>query len=109
MNVEETPITIQQDKPGRGAPADPGDVVCIAYRILLPDGKEFMRDDKFCFTLGEGAVIEGIDELVVGMKTGGHRTASCPPHKHWGRDGYGNGAVPPHTTLVLDVSLREIQ
>jgi len=109
VKIEETPITIRDDTPGRGAPASQGDVVCIAYRIFLPDGKEFMHEDRFCFTLGEGAVIEGIDEVVLGMKAGGHRTAACPPHKHWGRNGYGDGAVPPNTTLVLEVSLREIQ
>ena len=108
VKVDETPITITTDEPGRGAPAARGDVVCIDYKILLPDGDVLMREFDFCFTLGEGAVIEGIDELVIGMKPGGHRRAACPPHKHWGRHGYGNGAVPPNTNLTLDVTLRNI-
>jgi FKBP-type peptidyl-prolyl cis-trans isomerase len=106
--VEETPITVAGEREGRGRAASPGDVVCIDYRVLMPDGSELMRDRNFCFQLGGGAVIAGLDDGVVGMRRGGRRVIKCPPHKHWGRAGYGNGAVPPNTTLTLHVELKSI-
>jgi FK506-binding nuclear protein len=108
VTVEETPITVAGERVGHGQAAAPGDVVCVNYRVLMPDGAELMRDDDFRFQLGGGAVISGLDEGVVGMRPGGRRVITCPPHKHWGRAGYGNGAVPPNTTLTLHIELKSI-
>ena len=103
-----TPIKILSETPGRGPQAVQGDVVCIEYRLTLPDGQVLLSDEDFCFILGEGAVIEAVDEGVDGMRVRGRRAIEVPPHKHWGRVGYGDGAVPPATNLYLEIRLKKI-
>jgi FKBP-type peptidyl-prolyl cis-trans isomerase len=45
------------------------------------------------------------------MRPGGKRVIRCPPHKHWGSIGYGEGKgrIPPHTTLTLHIDLKSIE
>jgi FKBP-type peptidyl-prolyl cis-trans isomerase len=109
--INETPVTIAGDVKGHGRAARPGDIVCIDYRVLLPDGTEILRDEDFCFHLGAGAVIAGFDEGIPGMRPGGRRVIQCPPHKHWGSRGYGEGKsrIPPNTTLSLHIELKSIE
>ena len=104
-----TPIKIISETPGLGPPAVQGDEVCINYRLTLPDGRVLLSDEEFCFMLGAGAVIEAVDEGVDGMRLRGRRAIEVPPHKHWGRVGYGDGAVPPATNLLLEITLKEIR
>ena len=108
VTVEESPIKITGETIGRGPEAQVDDVVCIDYRVLLPDGSELLKDQDFCFTLGAGAVIAGIDDAIPGMRVGGKRVVKCPPHKHWGSAGYGGGTVPPNTTLTLHIRLVSV-
>jgi FKBP-type peptidyl-prolyl cis-trans isomerase FkpA len=107
LAVEETPIKYDDETIGRGTAAKAGDLVCIDYDVLLPDGQSVMREDDFCFYLGAGAVIAGLDEGLPGMRPGGRRTVQCPPHKHWGRQG--QGGIPPNTTLTLRIKLISIE
>lgn len=109
VQVNETPIKLIEDHPGRGRTATEGDVVTIDYELRLPDGKRLLAEEDFRFTVGKGAVIAAVDEAVLGMREGGRRVADCPPHKHWGRVGYGDGAVPPHTKLALHVKLKNVE
>lgn len=108
IGISESDVEILAEQRGQGTVAAPGDVVTIAYEVRLPDGKPILTDDRFSFQLGRGAVIEGIDQAVAGMRVGGHRVVLCPPGKHWGRSGYGEGAIPPNTTLTLDVRLTAL-
>jgi FKBP-type peptidyl-prolyl cis-trans isomerase len=105
--ISETQVKVTKERTGRGKPADAGDIVALDYRVLLPDGSVVLEDERFRFKLGTGAVIAGIDDAVLGMKAGGHRTATCPPHKHWGRQGY--ATIPPNTTLTLELDLVRIE
>ncbi len=109
VTIKETPIRILSDKAGYGRAAKPGDLVTISYVVILPDGKELMRHDEFRFEVGAQAVIRGIDEAVRGMRTHGTRVVECPPHKHWGRAGYGDGAVPRNTTLIIHIEVTDIE
>lgn len=106
--ISESDVEIVTEQRGQGSAASAGDVVTIAYEVRLPDGQPILADDRLSFQLGRGAVIEGIDQTVIGMKVGGHRVVLCPPGKHWGRSGYGDGAIPPDTTLTLDVRLTAL-
>jgi peptidylprolyl isomerase len=108
VTVNETPIKLVEDHPGRGRTATAGDVVTIDYEMRLPDGERLLGEEDFRFTVGEGAVIAAVDEAVLGMREGGRRIAACPPHKHWGSAGYGDGAIPPHTDLTLHVELKDV-
>ncbi|MHC4414403.1 MAG: FKBP-type peptidyl-prolyl cis-trans isomerase [Planctomycetota bacterium] len=106
--VHETPVSVISETVGFGRPAEAGDTVTINYRVLLPDGQVVLRDRDFPFQLRTGAVILGLDEAVEGMRRRGRRVVQCPPHKHWGRPGYGEGAIPPNVTLTFEIELIEI-
>ncbi len=108
VNMEAAPIRIISDKPGMGRAAKNGDVVTIHYRVLLPDGRQVLQQRDYQFELGAGTVIAGIDETVLGMRVRGERIVECPPHKHWGRDGYGNGAIPPNVYLTFEIQMEQI-
>ncbi|MHC5004554.1 MAG: FKBP-type peptidyl-prolyl cis-trans isomerase [Planctomycetota bacterium] len=108
VKVSETPITIANDRGGFGDPVGPGDVVRIDYVVELPNGRELLRQKDFRFQIGTDSVIRGIDEAVAGMRIGGRREFVCPPHKHWGRAGYGK-VVPPATDLHITLSLVKVE
>lgn len=109
IKVEETPLSVVSDKAGRGKTAKPGKLVTIDYVISFEDGTELLRFKDWKFVVGTNTVIDGIDEGIIGMRVGGRRVIKCPPHKHWGREGYADGKVPPNTTLMLDIKLRRIE
>jgi FKBP-type peptidyl-prolyl cis-trans isomerase len=96
---------------GKGAEAKTGDKVSVHYVGTLPDGKEFdssrKRGQPFVFTLGQGRVIRGWDQGVVGMKVGGKRKLVIPPALAYGPNGM-PPAIPPNATLNFEVELMEI-
>jgi FKBP-type peptidyl-prolyl cis-trans isomerase len=108
VNLTEPNVRMADETVGSGREARPGQIVTIDYRIMLADGTEVMNGNNFRFTLGGGGVIEGIDQAVTGMRPGGRRIVRCPPGRHWGSRGYGD-AIPPHTTLTLDVRLVHVE
>ncbi len=108
VSVKQTPIRVLSDTVGIGRPAHAGDRVTINYRITLPDGREVLRDRDYRFELGSSTVITAIDEAVEGMREHGRRIVKSPPNKHWGRAGYGNGAIPPNATLTINIELVAI-
>lgn len=109
INLADPPIEVTTERGGSGREARSGDMVTVDYVISLPGGEEVMSATGFQFMLGQGAVINGIDEAVVGMRVGGQRVFQCPPHRHWGRQGYGNGKIPPNTTLTIDLRLTSLK
>ena len=62
------------------------------------------RGQPFTFQLGAGMVIGGWDQGVAGMKVGGRRRLTIPPHLGYGARGAG-GALGPNETLVFIVDL----
>jgi FKBP-type peptidyl-prolyl cis-trans isomerase len=107
-SVEDTPVTIISETKGVGTPVKPNDLVTIDYRILLEDGRVLLAEDGYRFVVGTGSVIQGIDDAVRGMQVTGEREVRCPPHRHWGRGGYGAQDVPPNATLTIWLKLKAI-
>ena len=107
--VKETPVKVVTEVEGFGRPATGGDMVTIDYRIFLEDGREVLSQRGYRFVLGSDSVIEGIDAAVRGMRITGKRTILCPPHHHWGRGGYGDGAIPKDETLTIVLELDRIE
>jgi FKBP-type peptidyl-prolyl cis-trans isomerase len=99
-------------KEGLGPPAKSGDHVKVHYTGWLITGKKFDSsvdaNQPYEFTLGQGEVIRGWDEGVVGMKVGGKRQLRIPPELAYGENGH-PPQVPPNATLIFDVQLLAIK
>lgn len=97
---------------GEGKEAQPGMRIVVHYTGKLEDGTVFdssvTRGQPFSFVLGEGRVIAGWEQGFAGMKVGGKRTLTIPPHLGYGERGAG-GVIPPNATLVFDVELLDAQ
>jgi len=92
--------------------AQPGHTLLVHYTGRLTDGTKFdsSRDPGrsfFTFKLGEGEVIKGWDEGLVGMQDGEIRKLTIPSQKGYGQKGV-PGLIPPDATLVFEVELLEI-
>jgi FKBP-type peptidyl-prolyl cis-trans isomerase len=101
---------------GTGAEAQPGKTVVVHYTGWLyarnTKGRQFDTSREsgkpFEFLLGEGKVIAGWDEGVVGMKVGGRRTLLIPPELAYGAEGAGDD-IPPNSPLIFDVELMDVK
>ena len=94
---------------GGGEEAAKGRVVEVHYvGVSWKTGKQFDaswdRGETFKFGLGKGQVIQGWDQGVAGMKVGGRRRITIPPHLGYGKRGAG-GVIAPDETLVFVVDL----
>lgn len=78
--------------------------VGVAWSTQQQFDASWDRNDTFGFRLGAGQVIAGWDEGVAGMKLGGRRRITIPPHKGYGARGAG-GVIGPNETLVFVVDL----
>ena len=120
--LDATPKQLQKIdvKQGTGAEAVSGHPVIVHYTGWLYDpaapankGAKFDssvdRKVPFGFYLGEGKVIKGWDQGVVGMKVGGKRTLVIPADLAYGERGAGGGLIPPNATLIFDVELIEVK
>ncbi len=85
-------LVIEDLKIGTGAEARAGTNVSVHYVGTLTDGKKFDssrdRGQGFLFRLGAGQVIKGWDQVVAGMKVGGLRKLTIPPHLAYGDRGF---------------------
>ena len=113
-------VTIPDDPPpadlvvedlvvGEGEEARPGQQVSVHYvGVAWSTGSQFDsswdRGEPFEFDLGKGQVIAGWDQGVVGMRIGGRRRLSIPPHLGYGSRGAG-GVIKGGETLVFVVDL----
>jgi FKBP-type peptidyl-prolyl cis-trans isomerase len=102
----------EDTKVGKGTAAKKGDSVKVHYTGTLMDGTKFDssldRSEPFEFTLGEGSVIRGWDEGVVGMKAGGKRKLTIPSDMAYGKSGR-PPTIPPNAPLKFDIELLEIE
>lgn len=94
---------------GDGEVARAGDQVSVHYvGVAWSTGRQFDaswdRAEPFEFGLGAGEVIQGWDQGVAGMRTGGRRRITIPPDLGYGRRGAG-GVIKGGETLVFVVDL----
>ncbi len=96
---------------GSGEPAKIGDTVAVHYIGTLQDGTEFdnsrKRGDTFSFKIGDGKVIKGWEDGLVGMKVGGQRILVVPAELGYGSNTV--GPIPANSTLVFAIELIEIK
>lgn len=106
-----TELKIEDITIGDGKEVKSGDTVVIHYSGTLADGTKFDssydRGEPYETPIGTGAVIQGWDQGVVGMKVGGKRKLTIPPHLGYGDQAM--GTIPPNSTLIFDVELIDVK
>lgn len=89
-----------------------GDNISVHYTGKLTDGTKFDssvdRGTPFTFQIGQGMVIQGWEQGLLGMKVGEKRTLTIPSELGYGSRGAG-AVIPPNATLIFDVELISIQ
>lgn len=105
-------LTVEDLEEGTGAEATTGSRVTVHYvGVSWSNGEQFDaswdRDEPFSFPLGAGHVISGWDQGVAGMREGGRRRLTIPPHLGYGSTGAG-GVIKPNETLVFVVDLVSV-
>ncbi len=93
---------------GKGPAVKDGDKLSMQYLGALYDtGKQFEASwdsgQPFEFTLGQGDVIQGWDQGIVGMKAGGRRLLVIPAELAYGE--MGSGTIPPNAPLIFVVDV----
>ncbi len=106
-------LTVEDIEVGSGPEATAGTDVDVHYvGVSWSNGRQFDaswdRRKAFRFPLGGGRVIAGWDQGVAGMKVGGRRRITIPPHLGYGDAGAG-GAIKGGETLVFVVDLLGVK
>ena len=99
---------------GGGAVAANGNTLTVGYTGWLFDsaqpnaqGAQFDSSAAFSFALGQGQVIAGWDQGLVGMRVGGKRRLVIPPSLAYGDTRH--TVIPPNATLLFEVTLIAVQ
>lgn len=106
-------LKIEDSEPGTGKEgAKPGDLVAVQYKGYLGNGTVFdtnMGEDKepFMLVLGQGMVIQGWEQGLIGVKPGTKRKISIPWKLGYGEQGSGE-KIPPRTDLYFDVVIQDV-
>ena len=117
--VSGTPVTLPDGlqyvdmQVGCGPAAQSGSNVSVQYTgWLQKTGKKFdsswdRNAQAFTLVLGQGKVIKGWDEGLVGMKQGGVRRLIIPASLAYGATG-SPPTIPPNSVLIFDVTMEGI-
>ena len=118
--MTQTPVTLPDGlqyidvQAGCGPAAASGSNVSVQYTGWLEKtGKKFdssydRRAQAITLVLGQGKVIKGFDEGLVGMKQGGSRRIIIPAALAYGKTGR-PPTIPPNSNLIFDVTMGSIQ
>ncbi|WAL63045.1 FKBP-type peptidyl-prolyl cis-trans isomerase [Amycolatopsis cynarae] len=100
-----TKLLTKDLKAGSGADAKAGSALQMNYDLYTWSDKKDQQNSfgsqPFSFTLGQGTVIPGWDQGLVGIKQGGRRLLVVPPQLGYGASG--QQTIKPNETLVFVV------
>ena len=103
-------LVIDDVSVGTGAEVISGDTVTVNYIGTLQNGQQFdnsyTKGTPFTFKVGDGKVIKGWDQGLVGMKVGGQRILVVPADLAYGAQGA--GPISSNATLVFAIELVKI-
>ena len=85
-----------------------GHYVGVAHSTGEEFDASWNRGAPLDFRLGVGMVIAGWDQGIEGMRVGGRRRLTIPPHLAYGDRGAG-GAIKPGETLIFVVDLMDVR
>jgi peptidylprolyl isomerase len=92
---------------GKGREVRRGNQAFVLYAGKFTSGQIFEaskdKTNPFQFVIGEGRVIKGWEEGVVGMRVGGRRVLWIPPELAYGSNR--TEKIPPNSTLVFELEL----
>jgi hypothetical protein len=102
-------------KVGTGPAAKSGDTLTVNYSGWLANGTEFdssidpkfQHVQTFPVTIGQGQVIAGWDQGLIGIKAGGSRRLIIPPDMGYGASG-SPPTIPANAVLIFDVTVVKI-
>ena len=122
---EPTNLIIKDIEIGEGRIAVKGKEVAVHYSGWLFDSnidtKDFCnskgklfdssidRGMPFELALGQGMVIQGWEEGLLGMKEDGKRCLVIPPAMGYGNRPVGNGLIPANSTMIFEIILLGVR
>jgi peptidylprolyl isomerase len=109
-----TELVVEDVAVGDGDVVEAGDDVVLNYvGVAMSTGDVFdsswQRGRAVVFPIGEGRLIPGWDQGVLGMREGGRRVLVIPPDLAYGEQGSASGAVGPDETLVFVIDVIEVR
>ena len=111
VNSSDSKLVIQDKVVGTGDEAVNGKRVTVHYVGTFTDGRKFDssidRGMPFTLMLGEGQVIKGWDQGILGMKVGGKRKLTIPPELGYGARKV--GPIPANSILIFEVELLDVK
>jgi len=111
FEVRESGLGIEDLQRGDGPQVEGGDEVEVHYVGRLQDGtlvdSSRARGIPLTFRIGDGRMIKGLEEGILGMQVGGTRKLIIPSHLAYGD--HGRDEVPPEAIMVFEVELLEIK
>lgn len=102
------------EAPGSGEPARTGDTVTLSYRAWVEGTDEAfdsseLRGRPLVLTLGQGAVIPGLELGVAGMQPGETRLLTIPPYLAYGDREIAGGLIPANAVLTYRLTADKIE
>jgi len=111
FEVRESGLGVEELSVGVGPEANVGDELVVHYVGTLEDGTVFdssrQRGTPLTFRIGDGRMIKGWEQGLLGMRQGGIRKLIIPPDLGYGARG--SGAVPPDAILEFEIELVDIR
>ena len=104
--IEKRYHVVELSRRRTGAQAVAGSLVSVNYTGKLENGTVFdtsVGKAPIQFPLGQGYVIKGWEQGLLGMKVGGKRLLIIPPDMAYGDKA--TGPIPANSTLLFEVEL----
>lgn len=95
---------------GDGNMIKEGDKVVLEYSVLLITGEQVYHSSQrgpLYFTAGKGDVISGLEEGILLLREGDQAKFIIPSHLGYGLLG-DEEKIPPKSTLIYDVEVKEV-
>ncbi|XAL98067.1 FKBP-type peptidyl-prolyl cis-trans isomerase [Phycisphaeraceae bacterium D3-23] len=107
-------VSVITEMPGEGDAAMAGDRLVLDYTATVegeaePFDSSRLRGQPLRVTLGAGALIDGLEFGLTGIRPGETRLLTIPPYLAYGDRGAIHGLIPPGAVLSYRVTARAIE